>query len=99
MPEFRKDPIIDRWVILAADRKSRPSDFSDTEPNKNSQVCPFCPGNENITPPEVYALRPNGSPPNSSGWTLRVVPNKFAALKMSANVKTLDDGFFKSMKY
>ena len=27
MPEFRKDPIVDRWVIISTDRAKRPSDF------------------------------------------------------------------------
>jgi len=45
--------------------------------------CPFCEGNETQTPPEVYALR-DGSEPNRPGWKVRVVPNKFAALSLSA---------------
>jgi UDPglucose--hexose-1-phosphate uridylyltransferase len=32
------------------------------------------------TPPELYAIRPNGGQPNSSGWRVRVVPNLYPAL-------------------
>lgn len=42
--------------------------------------CPFCEGNENKTPPEVFAFRKPGTQPDTPGWTVRVVPNKFAAL-------------------
>lgn len=39
--------------------------------------CPFCEGHELLTPPELDALRPGGGPPDTPGWTVRVVPNKF----------------------
>jgi UDPglucose--hexose-1-phosphate uridylyltransferase len=42
--------------------------------------CPFCPGNEEQTPPELAAIRPGGGPPDSPGWLVRVIPNKFPAL-------------------
>lgn len=43
-------------------------------------TCPFCPGNEADTPPEVAAFRPTGSAPDTPGWSVRVVPNKYPAL-------------------
>jgi len=42
--------------------------------------CPFCPGNETSTPPEIEARRPAGGAPDTPGWSLRVVPNKYPAL-------------------
>lgn len=42
-------------------------------------ACPFCPGNEAETPPEVAAFRPEGSSADSPGWSVRVVPNKYPA--------------------
>ncbi len=90
MSELRKDPIVDRWVIIAAERGHRPSDFkAPTEPPK-SGGCPFCEGNEATTPPEIYAVR-DGSPPNSPGWQVRVVPNKFPALAIEG--KLIRSGF------
>jgi UDPglucose--hexose-1-phosphate uridylyltransferase len=41
---------------------------------------PFAEGHEDRTPPELYALRPNGGPPDSGGWTVRVVRNLYPAL-------------------
>lgn len=41
--------------------------------------CPFCEGRESATPPETFALGPPGRPPDTPGWRVRVVPNKFPA--------------------
>ncbi len=41
--------------------------------------CPFCEGRENRTPPETFALRPDGGEPDSPGWSVRVVPNLYPA--------------------
>lgn len=80
MPELRKDPIIGRWVIISTERGKRPSDFVDEAEVTRGGFCPLCSGNEDKTPPEVYALRHEGSMPNTPGWTVRVVKNKFPAL-------------------
>jgi UDPglucose--hexose-1-phosphate uridylyltransferase len=45
---------------------------------------PFAEGHEDRTPPEVYAVRPNGGEPNTPGWTVRVVPNLYPALNEDA---------------
>ncbi len=97
MPELRKDPIIDRWVVLASARKSRPTDFLSTETETDSRTCPFCPGNEDNTPPEVFALRPDSSSPNTDGWTVRVVPNKFAGLESGEIIEATNQGLYQSM--
>jgi UDPglucose--hexose-1-phosphate uridylyltransferase len=49
-------------------------------------VCPFCPGNERLTPPETAAVRPGGGPPDSPGWLVRAIPNKFPALAANEGV-------------
>ncbi len=78
MPELRRDPIIGRWVIIATERAKRPSDFSfgekETAPTSPDK-CPFCEGNEALTPPEIYALRKKGSKANKPGWKIRVIPS------------------------
>ncbi len=78
MPELRKDPIIGRWVIIATERAKRPTDFS-FEKEKDSlsphKKCPFCEGNESLTPPEIYAWRKSRTRPNAPGWKIRVVPS------------------------
>ncbi len=81
MSELRYDPLQRRWVIIATERQKRPGDFSQpTQIARNKRDCPFCPGAESSTPPEIYALRPADTPPDSPGWTLRVIPNRFPAL-------------------
>jgi UDPglucose--hexose-1-phosphate uridylyltransferase len=88
MPELRKDPFLDRWVIIAAERGRRPTDFNQTADPLTGAFDPFAPGNEDRTPPEVAAWgRPAGASPDSAGWQVRVVPNKFPAL---SNVGELD---------
>ena len=95
MPELRKDPIIDRWVIIASERGHRPSDFTVEEaPTSEEGFCPFCYGNEGKTPPEVYAVRPDGSEPNTPGWAVRVVPNRFPALSVEGELEKRGLGMF-----
>ena len=86
MSELRKDPIVDRWVIIAAERGRRPSDFEPTPEPPTSEGCPFCEGNEATTPAEIYAVR-DGTAPNTPGWQVRVVPNKFPALAIEGELK------------
>jgi UDPglucose--hexose-1-phosphate uridylyltransferase len=80
MPELRKDPITGSWVIIAVERSKRPSAYIIPEETKKEGLCPFCPGYEDQTPPEVFAIREPGTLPGQPGWQVRVVPNKFAAL-------------------
>ena len=80
MPELRKDPIVGRWVIIATDRAKRPVAPKHESLPPGSQVCPFCEGHEDRTPPEVYALRPGGGSADTPGWKTRVVPNLYPAL-------------------
>ena len=97
MPELRKDPIIGRWVIISNDRAKRPTDFVREPVKRKGGFCPFCPGNENKTPAEVLAYRPNGAGSDSSGWTVRVVPNKFPALGIEGNLSRQAEGMFDKM--
>jgi UDPglucose--hexose-1-phosphate uridylyltransferase len=97
MPELRKDPIIDRWVIISTERGRRPSEFLPEETRMRGGFCPLCEGNEDKTPPEVFSIRKNGSPPNSTGWTLRVVPNKFPALRVEGDLNREGEGLYHRM--
>jgi UDPglucose--hexose-1-phosphate uridylyltransferase len=103
MPELRRDPVVGRWVIIAPERALRPDQFKRpprhiTPPGAPAAVsaCPFCEGNESMTPPEIRAIR-NGSAPNGPGWTLRVVPNKFPALRIEGDVDKHGDGIYDLM--
>jgi len=97
MPELRKDPIIGRWVIIATDRGKRPSEFIVTPPPSKGGLCPFCPGNEKMTPNEIIAYRTNGGKPNTAGWHIRVVPNKYPALKIEGDLARAGEGVYDKM--
>jgi len=99
MAELRKDPILGRWVIIATERTKRPGsyhvekDAAETDPAQ----CPFCLGHEDMTPPEIFAIREGRSQPNKSGWKVRVVPNKYPALGIDAPLKKWGIGMFDAM--
>ena len=79
MAELRQNYFTKEWVIIATERAKRPEDLVMHRPAKILppfvETCPFCPGNENKTPPEVMRVPTNGGGP----WQVRVVANKFAA--------------------
>jgi UDPglucose--hexose-1-phosphate uridylyltransferase len=94
MSELRRDPIGGRWVIVDTDHPSNPQDF-EYEPNTlKGGVCPFCYGNEAMTPPEIEAVREAGTSPNTPGWQVRVVPNKFPALQIEGDLDRRGVGIY-----
>ena len=98
MPELRKDPITRRWVIVANERAARPSDFARGEtPATPSATCPFCEGHESTTPPEIAAIRRPGTAPDTPGWQVRVVPNKYPALRIEGLTDVTWEGMFEGM--
>jgi UDPglucose--hexose-1-phosphate uridylyltransferase len=98
MPELRKDPVTGRWVIISTDRQKRPNDFRfERAATIGREQCPFCPGHESLTPPEVMAYRQNGSARNAPGWDVRVVPNKFPALQVEGTFDRQGEGIFDRM--
>lgn len=97
MPELRKDPVIGRWVIISTERGKRPSDFPVGTRKRSAKLCPFCPNNESSTPPEVYSVRENGSAPNTPGWSIRAIPNKFPALRIEGDLNREGEGIFDKM--
>lgn len=98
MPEIRQDPVSQRWVIIATERAKRPSDFKPPHKEKKGNVgCPFCPGHEKETPPEVLAFRDVGTEPDTPGWQVRVVPNKFAALTAGGEVAGERNGIYQTL--
>jgi UDPglucose--hexose-1-phosphate uridylyltransferase len=100
MRELRKDPVLGRWVIISTERGMRPSEFETDydhfagfDPSKD----PFAGGNEHLTPPEIFAIRPPGSPPNGPGWSVRVVQNKFPALRIEGDLNPRGYGLYDRM--
>ena len=98
MPELRKDPVTGHWVIISTDRQKRPNAFRLERPVVlGRDQCPFCPGREALTPPEILSYRQNGGAPNSPGWEVRVVPNKFPALQVEGTLDRTGEGMFDRM--
>ncbi|HEV8436756.1 MAG TPA: galactose-1-phosphate uridylyltransferase [Methylomirabilota bacterium] len=97
MPELRRDPIVGRWVIISTERSRRPSDFVMSPPERRGGPCVFCAGQESRTPDEVWALRPDSSPPGGPGWLVRVVPNKFPALRIEGELERSGEGLYDRM--
>jgi len=97
MSHFRYCPLNGSWTIVSKKRKRRPSDFS-FESFENPEIdSPFVYGNEKKTPPEIYAVREDGSEPNSPGWKVRVVPNKYNALDIEKEPQKLRFGLYDTM--
>lgn len=99
MPELRKDPVLGRWVIISTERAKRPKDFKSTPEKKviSPKACPFCPGNESATPPEILAYRDQSTAVNTPGWTLRVISNKFPALLVEGDINRRGEGIYDRM--
>lgn len=100
MPELRRDPVIGRWVIISTERAKRPDQFASSVEEEGLRAgdrCPFCEGNESLTPPEIYALRRAGSSPNGPGWEVRVVPSITPLLQVEGDLDRHGHGMFDIM--
>lgn len=93
MSELRWNPWLERWALIATGRRDRPKQhtFSPSTPVSPDPACPFCPGNEAKTPPELGAVRKGGT------WSARAFDNKFPALSPGPPVPAEEDGLFSSM--
>ena len=98
MPELRKDPLIGRWVIISTERAKRPMDFVTAhESDESQEPCPFCEGHEAKTPPEIWAVRANGSAPNTPGWSVRVIPSIKPILRIEGELNRHAKGMYDVM--
>jgi len=76
--EFRTDPITGRVAIVVPGRSARPNDHAAAPPTASVDAgCPFCEGNEGKTPAELAVFGPPGRAPNTRGWYVRTIPNRF----------------------
>jgi len=94
MSQLRCDPITGRWIIVNISSPKRPEDFDLKPQVKKGGICPFCMGNEKMTPPEVEAIRNPDTGHDTTGWSVRVVPNKFPALKIEGNLDKRGIGIY-----
>lgn len=97
MSELRKDLVKNNWVSVAEHRALKPNDFPIAKKALASSTtggfCPFCEGNEQFTPPEVASYREN-SEPDTKGWLVRAIPNKFSAFELDGKLEETRHGIF-----
>jgi UDPglucose--hexose-1-phosphate uridylyltransferase len=95
-PELRRDPLRDTWTIFSEERRRRPSEYK-FQKTTEALFDPFLPGQEKSTPPEIFAFRPANTNPNTPGWSVRVVPNRYPALRIEGQPEGRPDGIFDLM--
>jgi len=95
MSEIRLDSINNQYVLMAPERLHRPNIRYPQKSKSENSTCPFCEGNEDLTPPEVFAMRQNGS--NCGMWKTRVVPNLYKAVQVELEDSSHRDGIFESI--
>ena len=96
MSEIRVDLLHNQHVLIAPKRLHRPDFYQQNEVQKISKKdCPFCEGHENMTPPEIFAIRDNGA--NDIHWKTRVVPNLYKAVQVEQSEGSKRDGLFEQI--
>lgn len=99
MPQLRKDPLSQRWVIFAEGREERPNEFERVERRRPDARCPFCAGHEQDTPPHLAWYGPaqgaeGAAGSNGADWLVRVVPNKYPALLAQGRAEPHAQGLY-----
>ncbi len=84
MTDLRYDPIFERWVCIAENHMQRPIEFQHSIGRQPGLECPFCRGNESLTPAAIAELAVGGGRADSAEWTIRVIPNKYPAFECAA---------------
>lgn len=85
------------WVIFPTDRPFRKEHAHEDDERDSPEQCPFCPGHEAETLPEISAYRPPGSGKDSAGWRVRTVPNKYALLRIEGKFDRRGEGLYDMM--
>jgi len=97
MAELRREPITRMWVVVTNDNPKGPSDYLPFKPPYRPQEagtpCPFCPGNEAMTPKEIFSLSGDGG-----RWSVRVVPNKFPFFHIEGSYDRRPEGMYDVME-
>ncbi|HTT45370.1 MAG TPA: DUF4931 domain-containing protein [Thermoplasmata archaeon] len=87
--EIRIDPISGRMAIIVPGRSARPNEHAIAAPTAPAETgCPFCEGNEGRTPSEVAAFGPPGRGPDTAGWFVRTIPNRFPTVTLESPPST-----------
>lgn len=97
MAEIRRDYVKNKWVSISSNLALKPKDFPVMKieaPGAPSGFCPFCEGNEAATPPEILAFRKGQAEPDSTGWLVRTIPNKFSAFALEGELEEKHTGLY-----
>jgi UDPglucose--hexose-1-phosphate uridylyltransferase len=95
---LRKDPVTQRWVVISPDRADLPSPGLAPRPvGLPPEACPFCPGHEAQTGPEIHVERDPGTPPNAAGWSVRVVADRYPIFRIEGSLEKSAEGMYDSM--
>lgn len=89
MSQLRLNPLTGRWVTIAAERALRPGDLAHARlpvERGPARPCPFCPGNEEATPPALESYGRDGQ------WKVRVVPNLYPAFSGNGEFEVTEQG-------
>lgn len=96
MHELRKDPLMNRWIAVMSDSMT-PADYHLFEDGTKESGCVLCSGREKETPPEITAIRGNGSNPNEPGWMARVIPSFKPILHVEGDLGRRGIGMYDKM--
>lgn len=97
MSELRRDPILSRWVVVTGQPWEDLVRVLQRGRGETADGCPFCPGHEAETPPEVFAVRSPGPGGTQAPWAVRVVPNKFPFLRIEGDLARVGEGIYDKM--
>ncbi len=97
MAELRREPVARRWVVITTTEVKGPKDYlvfkkpyRELEP---IEPCPFCPGNEALTPEQILAIEEGGR----GKWAVRVVPAKFPFFRIEGELDKRPEGMYDLM--
>jgi UDPglucose--hexose-1-phosphate uridylyltransferase len=98
MAQLRREPITRMWVVITDDHPKGPSDYLAFKPpyqkmQEPKGPCPFCPGNEGLTPGETFSAKTEGT-----GWSVRAVPNKFPFFHVEGDFERRPEGMYDLME-
>lgn len=108
MGELRKDYLTDRLVIISEERARRPTDFKTAGKLRPKAKCPFCPGNESMTPPAELVLFQSGDArlvlegeeaEHAQSWLVRTFKNMFPVVSTETAVTHRRGPLFREPAY
>ncbi|MBU1087188.1 MAG: galactose-1-phosphate uridylyltransferase [Candidatus Omnitrophica bacterium] len=96
MQQLRRDPILGRWIIVQDEKQISPNDYIEQSVGAKQigKFCPFCVGNEAKSPPDIFVDKTPGA---EQSWNLRVIANKFPALRIEGDLDRQGIGIYDQM--